>query len=61
MGDGKLVMKKRSVVSEHEKLVGLLRSGSKTQLTAEAADQATELARYRRTKGRTVTRQGSRR
>jgi len=55
----KICMTKKSAVSEHEKLVKVLRSGNKKALRSEAKDQGEELKTYR--KKRESPRRSSRR
>jgi len=54
-----ICMTKKSAVSEHEKLVKVLRTGNKKALKSEAKDQSKELKGYR--KKRDKPRQSSRR
>jgi hypothetical protein len=54
-------MDKKELVNEHASLVKKLRRGSKKELKSEAADQAKELAGYRKAKGRKSMRGTNRR
>lgn len=57
----KICMDKKELVNEHASLVKKLRRGSKKELKSEAADQAKELAGYRKAKGRKSMRGTNRR
>ena len=54
-----ICMTKKSAVREHEKLVKVLRSGKREELSKEAKEQSSELAQYRK-KDRKPSRAGGR-